>query len=541
MIRAVSLPFLINYNYLIKSTFVMKHLLYLIVGIICAVAFDLPYEIAAVGFLPFLGTVKDSASATKTIISTASDTEAAFDKMFDEGGLRQTGDEGQGDKGEGLESQAQSGEDGQSGKGEEGYRQSGTGAAGQSSKGEDGQSGEGLESQSGKGSEGEGDPEDLVEFEGETFFYVPDVHAKGEETHANRYKTRDKAEEAGVAKIARIQDRIAQLKEVGKDVGALPIPSFLEGKLDDLGDMQDLSHFVGMDSDQLRKAIKELDQFDIKLGNKYKRVTKLKEKKETNEKLDELQGKVVGVVQKLAKFDKSIGSRLQEEGLDAIQDVVVKAIQEELNEDQSQLQEWIDEQDELGELSLKEFNSQLREKQSAIDLKRKELEKSYAADVKTVVDYIEAYDKFESGKEKKVSPEQIRKQAMGTFEEFQADITDAVEMFKQDGNGNPIYPEAIVAFQRFALNPERRKQFNNYSSPREWSKAYKAYEAHKEELRSKRREAGQGSSNDGKGAGKQRKTPPTPPPSSGSSGEKRGDMIYKNQAEFYEKQFDNLN
>lgn len=334
-------------------------------------------------------------------------------------------------------------------------------------------------------------------------FFDPERHVEGKPAHSNKFKTREQAEYAAIAKADLLKEKIDKMKEDGVSPGAIPLPKALNNNLDSIEQFTSLEVINAMDDDELRSFLNESDATRQRFEEKHNRVKNEKQVREAKSRYEEVQIELYDDLEKVltpqeieANIDK-LGSK--DTAKDFIEKSINNKVKKELTPLKEDLEEWIDKVDN-GEinLSIKEFDKQKQAKVDAIEAKAKELRNEFGSAMEKVDELYELHDKV--GEAQKQSPEALKKKMFDAFNEFQQDRTGIMPILDDD----PSAKAELVAAKKYAI--QNKEQFNNLQTPNDWVKALNdGWEKHKANIRAqqqrKQLEGGgkkKGSDGDGK-------------------------------------------
>ena len=337
--------------------------------------------------------------------------------------------------------------------------------------------------------------EDLVEVEGERYFYHPSVHAKGEKTHPNSYKSVDDARVAAMAKLDMMREHIGQLREHKAGVKSLGLPGFLKdpSALDELTE----DAFFEMDADSLRSSLKEMDQFNQRADDKISRITGGSESPEISpefqKNLDTAQQAAQQALQELNLDPNELATRFQD--LDSLlkhidSDVVSQRVEAQLADDIAELEAFEADEDKFYELGQKAFSKEVRTRTAAIEQKRQQLASDLRKKAGSIREFVELSKKQPAAKKAGISEAEKLKARKASRDEFVEDMKALDAKF-----ANPDYTRAFTAFAT-----RRASEFNDLQSVDDWVDAQAAWESFKGEQRAKQRAGQAGTATKGRAA-----------------------------------------
>ena len=251
----------------------------------------------------------------------------------------------------------------------------------------------------GEGNKGE-DGDSLVEVDGKKYFYHPEVHAEGENTHPNAYKDREAAEDAALAKLERMQERVDKLKEAKKSVKTLGLPKAVDNDPDKLSGVTE-DAIIGMSDDELRSFLKESDQFDLKAGKKLDRwehrEKQEQHKKETSERFNQLQQAADDALRELDIDPTAKKYESTDAFFSDVDKAINKAVEREVKPLVDELDKFEADHNKLEDLGQKEFTRQVKQKMMDIQNKRDDLKRQFNEKKQRINEFIDTAREVQGG------------------------------------------------------------------------------------------------------------------------------------------------
>lgn len=259
----------------------------------------------------------------------------------------------------------------------------------------------------------------------------------GESAVPTKYEDRMSANHGLVAKVSYFHDLQERLDEVGTDLGALSLPDAVGGDPQNFKQFADIEQVLSMPDDEAKEMIHQMDSLLRNMKNKAERHEKLQEEKQKKEEVTEEYAKAQQQAQVALKT------------LDIAKEVEPGMTNQEIIDmAYDKLESFESNEENLDEMSQKEFVGKLREMEDAV----------FALEdfAKVAVEHEQM--KQEDTKEE-VTPEQIE----NAFKEFMADQPD-LDMVKNDR----------VEMQKSLIQTAIRKGWD-VATPRDWLNNYQKF------------------------------------------------------------------
>lgn len=321
--------------------------------------------------------------------------------------------------------------------------------------------------------------EGLVEVDGKKYFYHPQVHAEGEKTRPNSYADREATEDAAVAKIELMRERVDALKQANKSVRTLGLPAALDGTPDKLSELTE-EQIIAMSDQDLRSFIREADQFDLKATSKLDRVKtrqqKEQEKIQTTEKFTKLQDVAEQTLAEL-KIDPQAKKYDNTDAFFADLDQSIESqVDEQLQPMVRELQDLEEDDDKLDEMGQREFLRLVKQKTLDLQERREDLKRQYAEKKQRIQEFIdtarEAQGDTGDEKESKLTDAQKARLRKESVAEFEDDMKES---------GRQLTEEKSRAFMSWANR--HRSKYNDLVTTDDVYDAFHGHEKYKTQLR----------------------------------------------------------
>jgi hypothetical protein len=332
----------------------------------------------------------------------------------------------------------------------------------------------------------EGFEEDLVEVDGERYFFHPETHGK-DTGQGTTYKNRDTAELGLAAKVERIKDLTEKLNESGKGVGPVDLPDWFKDPQnpDSLLEAGSIETAVALNNEALRTRIEESDKLITHLQNRNKAV----------QDTTVSQKRIAALQQEQNELATNLDAVLNEFGitgdieLDVKSDNPTEALVSMLNSAKNdliakELKPLVDALEDLkNDKDAKyedDYAVKLLAAKDAIEEKRSELDTTFSEKL-GIVDKINSFaEKLKEVKpaEPKETEQQKVKRVTNVLNELSKEYPDHVLFKTTDQRG-------LQQFFNFAY--QRTDEFNGLNTTHDAYMALKAYDAHIDSLRAEAR------------------------------------------------------
>jgi hypothetical protein len=335
------------------------------------------------------------------------------------------------------------------------------------------------------------DPNDGVEVEGETYFYHPSEHGK-ETGQGTIFKDRNTAEMAWGNKVARIQDLVGKLKELGKDVGPIELPAFLDNPEDEQAyeKLMDIDYPLQLQNDELRTHIQQADKLITHLNKREERV---RTETESTQQSEEIRNEVQSVydtilesAQELNILDKIQRSEFQtnDDLAAGMRKAVESQVANELKEDVKAYTEL--KNDENARIDDPKYADKLEKMYTDIEKKRNrlmnELSDKHLSVFNKLPELQEKVQKIEQSKKQPEISEKQRLQTMNTaFQGLQREMKDQHPIFMSTD------PTGAKHFHNWAM--KNAEEFDGLQTEYAWGKALRSFDKHVEQKRAEIRKA----------------------------------------------------
>ena len=326
---------------------------------------------------------------------------------------------------------------------------------------------------------------DLVEVEGQPYFYHPEHHAKGEETHPNSYKSREDAEIAAQAKLEMMRENAGKLKEQKKGVKSLGLPKAINdpARFDEMTE----DAIYDMDNDELRAFVKESDQFIQRSKKKLDSITQQQkqqqQQQQTQQQQQELEQAAVGAIEQLGINPQELAANPELDDPNKVlgylkSHVITQKIESDLKPIQQELRSLQKDPNKVREMGQAEYAKAVNQKTQELYQKRQELQQTYEQQAGALKAYLDfnAQQQAQAGEPELSTAEKAKIRAAAS-KEFVEDIKQLNPAFE-----NPDYVRAFEAFAR-----RRKSEFNELLNVDDFVQANEAWEAFKQEQRQKKR------------------------------------------------------